>query len=66
MMNKQEGIEFLLIKKNPKGPIQIASFEENTPPLIKYRLISREVYDRIRTIITDKQILCIDCPLSNI
>lgn len=53
------------MKKNSKGPVQIAGFKKSIPPLIAYRLIPREVYERIRTILANKQISCTDCPLSN-
>lgn len=53
------------MKRNSKGPVQTASFKNCVPPLIAYRLIPREVYERIRTILTNKQIFCTDCPLSN-
>lgn len=65
MLNKQRDSEILLMKKNPEGPVRVASLKNSVPPLIAYRLIPREVYERIRTIIANKQIRIADCPLSN-
>lgn len=65
MVGKQQDSEILLLKRNSKGSVQIASFKNSVPPLIAYRLIPREVYERIRTILVNKQIFCTDCPLSN-
>ncbi|XP_029668972.1 dentin sialophosphoprotein-like [Formica exsecta] len=65
ILGKEQDSEILLMKKNSKGPVQIAGFKKSIPPLIAYRLIPREVFERIRTILANKQISCTDCPLSN-
>lgn len=65
MLDKQRGSEILLMKKNPRGPVQIANFKNGASPLIAYRLISREIYERIRAIIANKKIFCADCALAS-
>ncbi|KAL6435767.1 hypothetical protein ACFW04_005571 [Cataglyphis niger] len=65
VLGKEQDSEILLMKRNSKGPVQVAGFKKSVPPLIAYRLIPREVYEKIRTILANKQISCRDCPLSN-
>ncbi|XP_070161363.1 serine-rich adhesin for platelets [Polyergus mexicanus] len=65
ILGKEQDSEILLMKKNSKGPVQIAGFKKSISPLIAYRLIPREVYERIRTILANKQISCTNCPPSN-
>ncbi|XP_011266695.2 uncharacterized protein LOC105257636 [Camponotus floridanus] len=65
VLDKKQDSEILVMKRNSKGPVQTASLKNSVPPLIAYRLIPREVYEKICTILTNKQIFCTDCPLSN-
>ncbi|EFN81475.1 uncharacterized protein LOC105185997 [Harpegnathos saltator] len=65
MLEKQRGSEILLMKKNPRGPVQVASLKNSVPPLVAYRLIPREVYERIRAIIASERIFCASCALSS-
>lgn len=65
MLDERQDSEVLLMMRNPTGIVQVASLKKSVEPHVGYRLISREVYEKIRTIIANKQTLCIDCPLSS-
>jgi hypothetical protein len=65
MLDKRQDSEVLVMRRDPVGTIQVASLKNSISPHVDYQLISQEVYEEIRTIIANKQILRIDCPLSS-